>query len=404
MPKAPCRSPNRLVARRLPSWRSPVALPEPVYRELIHTLFSMRLPIVAMGIVCAGVAALLATKWSDPVFATVAALAVFVTLFRFLVILSYRSHPEGTIPQQELPRWERRYAIGNYAFATLIAALNVRALTYHDPLMHMITVSIVFGFGAGIVARISVRPTICVISLLLATAPTIAALAWHASLPNPASLHAQMFAVEAVLVGMIAILSLSTVHHLHRSAVEHLITRYDLTLLAKRDPLTGLANRLLLRERLQDYASALQGDAVALHYLDLDGFKAVNDVHGHPAGDELLREVARRMEKAVRAGNTVARLGGDEFVVLQADLGHADEAEMLARRLIRSLSAPYRIGEQTIVISASIGIATAIDFGFDLERLLACADCALYRSKSRGKKQFNFATQADLGKLAKAAA
>ncbi|MET0308095.1 MAG: GGDEF domain-containing protein [Sphingomonas sp.] len=364
----------------------------------------MRLPIVAMGAVCAVVATLLAAKWRDPVFAAVAVLVSLVTLGRLLVINAYQRHSHGPRTGQDLQGWERRYAIGNYIFACLIAILNVRALTYHDPLMHMITVSIVFGFGAGIVARISARPVICVISLLLATVPTVAALAWHASMPNAAPLHAQLFATEAVLVGMIAILSLNTVHYLHNSTVLHLVTQHDLALLAKSDALTGLPNRLMLRERFQESAATVESGNVALHYLDLDGFKAINDLHGHPAGDALLREAAQRMAKTLRACDMVARLGGDEFIILQTDLDHPDEAEMLARRLIRDLSAPYLIDGEPLQISASVGIALAADFGMDLERLLACADCALYRSKSRGKRQFNFATSADIGKLASAAA
>ena len=363
----------------------------------------MRLPIVAMGAVCAVVAALLAMRWRDPVFTAVAVLVPLLTLGRLLVLNAYRAHGEGAFSHQDLLDWEWRYAIGSYAFASLIAILNMRALAYHDPLMHLITVSIVFSFGAGIVARISARPVICVISLLLSVAPTVGALAWHASMPTAAPLHAELFATEAVLVGMIAILSLNTVHYLHNSAVLHLVTQHDLALLARHDALTGLPNRLMLRERFQECAAALDSESMAVHYVDLDGFKSVNDVHGHPAGDALLREVAERMEKAVRTGDMVARLGGDEFVVLQTDLGHADEAEMLARRLIRRISAPYLIGGEVLRISASIGIARAADFGLDLERLLACADYALYRSKSRGKRQFNFATTADIGKLASAA-
>jgi diguanylate cyclase (GGDEF)-like protein len=160
----------------------------------------------------------------------------------------------------------------------------------------------------------------------------------------------------------------------------------------------------MLRERFLEPEPALHDDTMALHYVDLDGFKAINDLHGHPVGDALLRQVAERMKGTVRADDMVARLGGDEFVVLQTDLGHPDEAQMLARRLIRDLSAPYEIEGKPLKISASVGIALGTDFGLDLERLLACADCALYRSKSRGKRQFNFATPGDVAKLASAAA
>jgi len=398
------RSPARPVARRPSSWRLNLVLPDAVYRELIDTLFGMRLPIAAMGGVCACIAALLAAKWHDSVFTAVAIAVAVVTLFRLLLIRAYLHRAAGPIARDALKRWERRYAAGSYALAGLIAILNVRAFTYHDPLMHLITVSIVFGFGAGIVSRISARPLVCVVSLLLATLPTVAALGWHASIPNAAPLHAQLFAVEGVLVAMITALSLNTVHYLHRSAVLHLVTQHDLALLAKHDALTGLANRLMLRERFLDPASPLYEDTVALHYLDLDGFKVVNDIHGHPMGDALLREVSERMRKTVRAGDLIARLGGDEFVVLQTDLGHPDEAQMLARRLIRDLSLPYVIEGKTLKISASVGVALGTDFGLDLERLLSCADCALYRSKSQGKRQFNFATPGDVAKLGSVAA
>jgi diguanylate cyclase (GGDEF)-like protein len=134
---------------------------------------------------------------------------------------------------------------------------------------------------------------------------------------------------------------------------------------------------------------------MALHLLDLDGFKAVNDTYGHPAGDLLLQEVARRMLATVRAGDTVARLGGDEFVIIQMGINQDSEAEMLARRLIRSLSAPYQINGETLRVSVSVGIALAPEQGRDLEHLIACADAALYRSKEGGKGQLRFCGSAD---------
>ncbi|MCW4461182.1 GGDEF domain-containing protein [Sphingomonas sp. BT-65] len=167
--------------------------------------------------------------------------------------------------------------------------------------------------------------------------------------------------------------------------------------LAKHDALTGLANRLLLRERFHDASqAALRGNSrLAVHFIDLDGFKPINDGYGHPAGDAVLQEVARRLESSLRIEDTVARLGGDEFVILQADVAHDSEAEMLARRIIRGLSAPYAIDDATVHLSASVGIALAPDIGFDFERLLACADAALYRSKLGGKARLSFCTRED---------
>lgn len=378
-------------------------LPLPVYRELVDMLFAMRLPILGLGLVFAGLSALAAWQWQDRVFAAIAASTLIITAARLMLLSAYARDPKKD--QERLRYWERRYAIGTYALALLLAALNLYALTYHFPLLHLLTVSLVFGFGAGVVSRTSIRPVICVTSLLLATVPTIAGLLVHAGTPHDVPLHAQLFAIEAVIVAMITALSLQTVAHLYRSAVEHLSTRHDLALLAKRDALTGLANRLLLRERFQEASQTVlrSGGQIAVHFIDLDGFKPINDGHGHPAGDVVLKAVAQRLESSLRSEDTVARLGGDEFVILQTGLAHASEAEMLARRIIRGLSAPYEIDGATVHLSASIGIAMAPDLGLDLERLLACADAALYRSKLNGKGRLTFCTGEDVAKAELAA-
>jgi diguanylate cyclase (GGDEF)-like protein len=378
----------RLLLREVP-------LPAPVRREFIDTLFDMRLPILGMGIVTAAIAGLVAREWQDPVIAFLALAAALLTIVRLLLLRAYaRARP---VVDAELGRWESRYAIGSYASGILLGLFNVYVLNYHFPLLHLITVSLVFGFGAGIVSRISIRPVICVISLLLATVPTVVALAVHAVEPNPIELHAPLFATEAFLVAMITMLSLQSVRHLYRSAVRHLTAEHDMALLAKFDALTGLANRLLLRERFQDSSliAAAQGEQLALHFIDLDGFKAVNDGLGHLAGDSVLQQVSRRLEGLVRAEDTVARLGGDEFIVLQTHVRDRSEAEMLARRMIRQLSAPYEADGDWVRISASVGIAMMPEFGRELETLLSCADAALYRCKGGGKGKLHFCTSDD---------
>jgi diguanylate cyclase (GGDEF)-like protein len=372
-----------------------VPLPVPVRREFIDTLFDMRLPILGMGIVTAAIAGLVAREWRDPVIAFLALAVALLTVVRLLVLNAYRR--ARPVVDSELGRWELRYAIGSYASGILLGLFNVYVLNYHFALLHLITVSLVFGFGAGIVSRISIRPVICVISLLLATVPTVVALAVHAVEPKSIELHAPLFAAEAFLVAMITMLSLQSVRHLYRSAVQHLTAEHDMALLAKFDPLTGLANRLLLRERFQDSSlvAAAEGEQLALHFIDLDGFKAVNDGLGHLAGDSVLQQVSRRLEGLVRAEDTVARLGGDEFIVLQTHVRDRSEAEMLARRMIRQLSAPYEADGDWVRISASVGIAMMPEFGRELETLLSCADAALYRCKGGGKGKLHFCTSDD---------
>ncbi|MDR7060967.1 MULTISPECIES: GGDEF domain-containing protein [unclassified Sphingopyxis] len=381
---------------RLRIFPSPATLPLSVYRDFVDMLFSMRLPIFGLGAVFVGVCILVGRELGSNFLLALGALGMLTTFLRLATLRAYsRARPVRDF--DELRRWERRYAIGNYASAVLLALLNLVAIAAHYPLLHLITVSLVFGFGAGIVSRTSIRPKICVTSLLIATVPTVAALAWHPMQPHAMPLHAELFLIEAFIVAMITGLSLQTVAHLYRSAVEHHTARHDMAKLARTDALTGLSNRLLLRELFQDRAATAMRakNLVALHFLDLDGFKAINDRYGHPAGDALLEQVARRLEGMVRSDDVVARLGGDEFVVLQVDLSDESEAELLARRIIREISKPYLVDDISMSVSVSVGIATAPKLGVELERLLSCADAALYRAKAGGKARALFCVEED---------
>jgi diguanylate cyclase (GGDEF)-like protein len=157
--------------------------------------------------------------------------------------------------------------------------------------------------------------------------------------------------------------------------------------LAHHDPLTGLANRALMMDRLHmALASVKRGThRIALLYIDLDKFKPVNDRHGHAAGDQVLKRVAATMLGSVRETDTVARLGGDEFVIIQADVAAAADAETVGQRLIEAISAPAEHH-----VSASIGIAYAPWDGDAADELLRKADIALYRSKAHGGGKINF--------------
>ncbi len=150
---------------------------------------------------------------------------------------------------------------------------------------------------------------------------------------------------------------------------------------ARHDPLTGALNRLGAAEAMQ----RLGGEHCALLCLDLDGFKAVNDSYGHPAGDALLRQVTARLQRLVRAGDSVARLGGDEFLIVAPGMQPA-ACEAFAARMIREISAPYRVdGVPDLHIGVSVGLACAPEDGVAMEALHAQADAALYEAKQSGK-------------------
>ena len=162
--------------------------------------------------------------------------------------------------------------------------------------------------------------------------------------------------------------------------------------LAQHDPLTGLPNRTFLSEnltRLLSVAGRHEG-VLALHFLDLDRFKAVNDVFGHQVGDRLLKAVARRLVEAVRAGDVVARLGGDEFAVLQVGVGDPAEASALAARITEALAQPFVLNGRELAISASIGITLHPRDGRSANELLRNADLAMYQAKAEGRRSYRF--------------
>lgn len=367
-------------------------LPDAVYRDLLSTLFSMRFVIVGFGLLYAAVGTLIYLKWNDAVIAALTFSAIAVTASRFLVINAYHRAGGASQPIADLERWEARYARLTYVFALLLAGLNIRALTMHEPIIHISTLSLVFTFGAGIVSRNAGRPRLCATSLGLAVVPTALAMLAHATSGHGEPFHPEFFAFEALLLLIVAGMSLGSVRHLYTSSVEHLTTKHDLAKLARFDPLTGLPNRLLLRECFQSGLRSSQDTAkqMAIHYLDLDGFKAINDRYGHPAGDKMLLKVAERLNAILRSDDVASRLGGDEFLLIQADVQHPDQAELLARRIIRQVSEPYLIDGVEMRVTVSVGIALAPTCGVDMERLVACADAALYVSKAKGKAQVQF--------------
>jgi diguanylate cyclase (GGDEF)-like protein len=168
-----------------------------------------------------------------------------------------------------------------------------------------------------------------------------------------------------------------------RDATGELRARRELEHRAMHDTLTGLPNRELMMDRLTVALARLgrQGTAVGVLFIDLDGFKEVNDVHGHQVGDELLVNVAGRLRREIRDGDTVARYGGDEFVVLCEDLARIEAAQPLAERLAEAVSQPVTAGERLLVVRASIGVVVEQNPATTAESLVKRADAEMYRVK-----------------------
>jgi len=167
--------------------------------------------------------------------------------------------------------------------------------------------------------------------------------------------------------------------------------------LVSEDVLTGLANRRLFQEKIEEYSEKLcgadkgeEGHAFALLSLDIDRFKVVNDNFGHPVGDALLRDVAERIRKCIRSDNIAARLGGDEFAIILPRVASMSQPEALAKRLAAALAEPYDLAGQTLNVGCSIGISLAPSDGTDPDLLLKASDMALYAVKSEGGGSYRF--------------
>jgi diguanylate cyclase (GGDEF)-like protein len=188
----------------------------------------------------------------------------------------------------------------------------------------------------------------------------------------------------------------------HRYAVEMMSRALSLVLqwrhlvaglvdAARTDPLTGLVNRTGFWEVLDSLASEHASPLVAVLYVDLDGFKAVNDEYGHRTGDAVLTEAAHRIAAVIRPGDLIARLGGDEFGVVCRDLAAPTEAVAIAERVIAAVGEPVDVSGEAIAVGASIGIATVRGHELRSDELLEAADAALYEAKRAGRGSWHLA-------------
>jgi len=177
------------------------------------------------------------------------------------------------------------------------------------------------------------------------------------------------------------------------SSISELVKRQHLLEgIANHDPLTGLPNRRLLTDRLQQamLGAARNNKLLAVCFLDLDGFKQVNDDFGHATGDLLLQEIARRIKGMLRASDTVARIGGDEFVLLFNDLHNREDVQKLLDRVLATITVPVQFEAAQAQVSASIGVSFFVDDSDDANKLMLQADEAMYRAKHLGKAQYCF--------------
>lgn len=347
-------------------------------------LFATTASIKLMGIATAFVT-IQALLSGYPRPAAFCAVIVVISIVRLATVRRFhRASPPPLATIGGARSWERRFAYGSYAAALALGVASFVGLRLGDPVIGILIVGSLFAYAFLVVLRMGVRPRVCAISILLAVVPSAAGLP---ALFDAGTIVSRELATTALVTIFVILLAsaFGMMVHSYRLTLDQLKARRDLTHMARRDPLTGLLNRLALREHFEKRADALfDGPLLAVHYLDLDRFKAVNDLNGHSCGDQLLIQVAQRLLQCVTSADDVFRLGGDEFVILQAGIADRGHAKRLSQHISTTIAEPYVIDGVSLEIGISTGIAIAPTDGRELDDLLASADAALYRAKLAG--------------------
>jgi diguanylate cyclase (GGDEF)-like protein len=352
--------------------------PEPVsdavYGEIIATLYGTVVPIVFTGIGLAIVGTIAARQTGDTFTAALTALGLVISFIRTLDLFAYRRLVAAApLARAEAVVWEWRYATGTVIMAFIIGLFAARSLMLEDAICSVMAIGVGFGFGAGVVSRLSLRPITAIMDLGVIGVPVIAT-AFLQRLDAP---HVGL----GLLMTIFMIASFEMVRLSYNSTLNQMTLKQQFEQLSRTDPMTGLLNRSVLATDLARIVAECGDRRVVVHAIDLDHFKAANDRFGHPVGDALLRQVAARLQSVAGQGDLIVRMGGDEFILAQRSVSGRGDAERMVRRILESVSAPYCINDNDIVIGASIGIAISPDDGQSVEALLSRSDKALYEAK-----------------------
>lgn len=377
-----------LMTFSLPRWRvtgwladSGPDVPTDIRRALIASLFGT-LPIFAGGVFNSLlVASIVAYRLPyAPFFAWVAIEAIVCGVRLVVLLISLRNAREGRETPTDLYLalglcWAA--TVGYGAFISLLSGDWVSAT--------LATMSAAAMVG-GICFRNFGAPRLSATMTVLSLGPTCLA----APFSGEPVMYATFVQIPFYLISM-----RMAAYKLNALLVATMRAERESGRQARHDALTGLSNRIGLMQALDDGEKDGGGERTALLYLDLDGFKTVNDAHGHAAGDKLLAAAADRLRGLLRGGDVAARIGGDEFVIVARQVDRA-QAPAFGDRLIRELSRPYVLGPGLhVTVGASVGVAIAADHGRDMAHMLDIADAALLSAKMKGKSRCVVAAPGD---------
>ena len=351
-------------------------LPETTYIELVQSLFGLVVPAVIMTLCFAGTGAYILTRSNDWLLPGLYGFGLIASAARLTVLFGHRSTARsGTMGGNVARAVEKRFGYSYIAFAAAFGAFAARAYAVVDTELHILLVALVFGYGAGVAATVSLRLWISVSAILIAIVPMILV-----SLFRPGSANWG----TGILTGLFLGGGVLSMIQRYRDVAAQITMRRLMEKLARQDDLTGLPNRLVLRERFEALTARSDGtELIAVHCVDINQLDPVNEMYGHMAGDALLKAVAQRLRRVVRGDNLVIHLNGDDFVVVQPNMDSVAEAEALAHQIVSTLDKSYAVAGEDIIISANIGYAVDLQTGAEIEALLMGAERAL----TSGKRQ-----------------
>ncbi|KQN93203.1 hypothetical protein ASE95_07710 [Sphingomonas sp. Leaf231] len=359
---------------------------EQVRAVLVESLYASPQSLVIGALTSTTIAGVVAHAAHDAWLAVCAALIGIVGAVR--IIDAFRPHRRGGACPAALRRHELEYRFGALAYSGLLGLFGFLTLTRTaDGVLPLLAVTTAIGYAAGIAGRNAGRPAIAVGQLCSASLPLAAGLLL-ARQPLKAVLAAVILLFVVAMMDITrktyaAILKATIVSNEHAALAAHHAA------VARRDDLTGVANRTAFREQFEERLTGPGIGRLALYWLDLDRFKEVNDTFGHMAGNALLAAVATRLRERFGEDSVVARLGGDEFAIVCA-VADEDEAVATGVAILSLVRAPVPYDGHSLRTSVSIGVAVAPRDGREADTLLKNADLALYRAKESGRGQFYF--------------
>lgn len=351
-----------------------------LYRDLVRSLYSTPKSICAASAVAAAIISIAYHLSQDPNFLIFLLAFSAVGAARVRTVASFRQLDYQKLSPVQLRRWERYALAGAWSFSALTGiSASYSTIAHTETEIELLTSCCAIGYIAGISSRNASRPLIAIGQITAICVPFLASLLYRLDV------------VHISIALFIICLFLSTIV-MAKSIHENIVMRYranaDLQKAAHYDALTGLKNRTSFIQKINKdlTESADRYEQLALIAIDMDNFKDINDGLGHLAGDVVLKEVARRISRAIEIPHEVARIGGDEFLVSVRSVD-LQKAKQIATQICDILSSDVQYGDNVINCSASVGIALGPRDGGTYNELMTSADLALYAAKAKGRRQ-----------------